>query len=209
MKLGYARVSTDDQNLDLQRDALKVAGCERVFEEKASGAKADRPTLAELLNYARPGDAIVVWRLDRLGRSLVDLVRIINDIQLRGIGFESITERIDTGTATGKLVFHIFGALAEFERSLTLERTAAGLAAARARGRKGGRPRVPQEKINAAVTMYLEKTDMTPAAICKIFGISETTLYKYAKEAKQAKQAVELVATVALSSILEKSRNSD
>lgn len=209
MKLGYARVSTDDQNLDLQRDALKVAGCERVFEEKASGAKADRPALGELLNYARPGDSIVVWRLDRLGRSLVDLVRIINDIQLRGIGFESITERIDTSTATGKLVFHIFGALAEFERSLTLERTAAGLAAARARGRKGGRPPVPQEKINAAVTMYLEKPDMTPAAICKIFGISETTLYKYAKEAKQAKQTVELVATIALSSILEKSRNSD
>jgi len=200
MKLGYARVSTDDQNLDLQHDALKAAGCERIFEEKASGAKADRPTLAELLNYARPGDTVVVWRLDRLGRSLADLVRIINEVQLRGIGFESLTERIDTGTATGKLVFHIFGALAEFERALIQERTSAGLAAARARGRKGGRPRVAPEKINAAVKMYLESTDTAPATICKIMGISETTLYKYAKEAKEvmARQAA-TAATAALS----------
>lgn len=186
MKLGYARVSTDDQNLDLQRDTLAAAGCDRIFEEKASGAKADRPAMADALNYARPGDTIVVWRLDRLGRSLADLVRIINDLKSKGIGFESVTEKIDTTTATGKLVFHIFGALAEFERALIQERTAAGLAAARARGRKGGRPRVSPDKVNAAVKMYLEQTETPPAKICKIFGISETTLYKYAKETKQA-----------------------
>ena len=209
-RVGYVQISMDAGDPGVQREALVRAGCTAIYEDALTkGRKSEWPEWERCRKTLRAGDTLVVWRLDRLGRGLSELIRVVTELAREGIGFESITERIDTSTATGKLVFHIFGALAEFERSLTLERTAAGLAAARARGRKGGRPRVPQEKINAAVTMYLEKPDTTPAAICKIFGISETTLYKYAKEAKQAKQTIELVATVALSSILEKSRNSD
>lgn len=126
MKIGYARVSTDDQTLDLQRDALNAAGCERLFEDKASGAKADRPGLAEALAFTRKGDALVVWRLDRLGRSLPELVRLVGELDAAGIGFESLTEKIDGTTAAGRLVFHVFAALAEFERNLIRERTNAG-----------------------------------------------------------------------------------
>ena len=179
MKIGYARVSTDDQNLDLQRDALAAAGCERVFEDKASGAKADRPGLRDALAYARPGDCLVVWRLDRLGRSMTDLVAIVGQLQAAGVGFESLTEKIETGTATGRLVFHVFAALAEFERQLTRERTAAGLAAARARGRKGGRKALGEEK--RAAIRAMSATDATPAQICKAVGVSRSTLYKYLK----------------------------
>jgi DNA invertase Pin-like site-specific DNA recombinase len=138
-RIGYARVSTDDQHLDLQRDALTKAGCGVVYEEKASGKSADRPELAQALKALRAGDTLTVWRLDRLGRSLPDLVCIVFGLEQRGIGFESLTERIDTTSATGRLTFHLFAALAEFERNLIRERTQAGLAAARARGRKGGR----------------------------------------------------------------------
>lgn len=137
-RFGYARVSTEDQNLDLQRDALKVARCDRVFEEKASCKSSVRPRLEECLAALRAGDTLVVWRLDRLGRSLSDLVRIVEDLKARGIGFESLNERIDTCSATGGLMFHVFAALAEFERNVIQERTQAGLAAARARGRAGG-----------------------------------------------------------------------
>jgi len=143
MDIGYARVSTGEQTLDLQRDALQQAGCERVFEETASGAKTDRLVLKESLAYARAGDTLVVWRLDRLGRSLphlIETVAALAALAARGIGFKSLTEQIDTTTPGGKLVFHVFGALAEFERDLTRERTHAGLAAARARERTGGRP---------------------------------------------------------------------
>jgi DNA invertase Pin-like site-specific DNA recombinase len=141
MLVGYARVSTADQTLDLQKDALEKAGCDRIFTDTASGAKAERIGLDEAINYVRKGDTLVVWRLDRLGRSLPHLIETITGLNNRGIGFKSITESIDTTTSGGKLIFHIFGALAEFERDIIRERTQAGLTAARARGRKGGRPK--------------------------------------------------------------------
>ncbi len=140
MKIGYARVSSDDQNLDLQRDALRLTGCERVYEEKESGGKADRPELLRLFEVLRPDDTLVVWRLDRLGRSLKNLIETVEKLEALEVGFQSVTEAIDTTTSGGKLVFHIFAALAEFERTLIRERTRAGLKAARARGRQGGRP---------------------------------------------------------------------
>ena len=178
MKIGYARVSTDDQNLDLQRDALTAAGCERLFTDTASGAKADRPGLAEALSFARRGDVLAVWRLDRLGRSLPELVKVVGELEATGIGFESTTERIETSTAAGRLVFHVFAALAEFERRLIVERTMAGLASARARGRKGGRPGASAETINAI--RALDKTERSPGEICKVLNISRSTFYKYA-----------------------------
>ena len=141
MLLGYARVSTGEQTLDLQLDALAKAGCEKIYRETASGAAAERPVLADVVGYLRPGDTLVVWRLDRLGRSLQHLIETIAQLADRGIGFKSVTEQIDTTTSGGKLVFHVFGSLAEFERDLLRERTHAGLAAARARGRPGGRPK--------------------------------------------------------------------
>lgn len=177
MRIGYARVSTDDQSLDLQRDALKKAECERVFTDTMSGAKSDRPGLTDALRFARAGDTILVWRLDRLGRSLPELVRVIGEIEAAGIGFESLTERVETGSAAGRLVFHLFAALAEFERRLIVERTRAGLAAARARGRKGGRPGVPRHTISAIQS--LAHTDQTPGAICRALKISRSTFYKY------------------------------
>jgi DNA invertase Pin-like site-specific DNA recombinase len=156
MLIGYARISTGDQTLDLQRDALAVAGCGRVFEDVASGAKASRPGLEEALSYLRAGDTLVVWRLDRLGRSLPHLIETIAALAERGIGFWSLTEQIDTTTSGGKLIFHVFGALAEFERDLIRERTQAGLAAARARGRKGGRPKklADPKKLALAQQLY-------------------------------------------------------
>lgn len=178
MKIGYCRVSTDDQNLDLQRDALAVAGCEKVFEDKESGAKAKRPGLDACLEFARPGDTVVVWRLDRLGRSVSDLVRLVGQLEKAGVGFESLKERIETTSATGRLVFHIFAAFAEFERNLTRERTNAGLSAARARGRQGGRKGLDEDKITALRQLYADKTN-TPASICKTLGISRSTLYRY------------------------------
>ena len=141
MLIGYARVSTHDQTPALQRDALREAGCERVFADTAGGAVADRPGLDEAVRFARSGDILVVWRLDRLGRSLPHLIETIGRLQERGIGFRSLTEQIDTTTSGGKLIFHVFAALAEFERDVIRERARAGLVAARARGRKGGRPR--------------------------------------------------------------------
>src|SRR5215210_2296512 len=146
MDIGYARISTGEQTLDLQLDALKAAGCGTVYQETASGAKADRPVLDDVLSYLRPGDTLVVWRLDRLGRSLQHLIEVVAALAERGIGFKSLTEQIDTTTPGGKLIFHVFGALAEFERDLIRERTHAGLAAARARGRLGGRPKALDPK---------------------------------------------------------------
>jgi DNA invertase Pin-like site-specific DNA recombinase len=140
--IGYARVSTSDQNLELQLDALKEAGCRRVFEETASGANKARPQLRDALDFLQPGDTLVVWKLDRLARSLQQLIEVIEQLHKRGCGFKSLTEAIDTTTAGGRLIFHIFGALAEFERSIIRERTMAGLEAARTRGRRGGRPRL-------------------------------------------------------------------
>jgi len=154
MLVGYARVSTADQNPELQLDALKAAGCERVFVEKASGAQRERPELIAALAYVRQGDAIVVWKLDRLARSMKQLIETVEGLEAKGIGFRSLTESIDTTTAGGKLVFHIFGALAEFERGIIRERTRAGLDAAAARGRKGGRPpKLSAEDLKAARAM--------------------------------------------------------
>ena len=179
MLVGYARVSTDDQNLDLQHDALKKAGCEQIYEDQLSGAKAERPGLQQALAYARSGDTLVVWRLDRLSRSLKDLIDMVATLETKGIGLKSLQESIDTTVSSGKLVFHIFGALAEFERNLIRERTQAGLAAARARGRKGGRPKVlNQDKQALIVKLYAEKKH-TIEQICKMMGISKPTLYKY------------------------------
>lgn len=184
MKIGYARVSTDDQRMDLQRDALTAAGCEKVFTDTASGAKAARPGLDEALSYARKGDVLVVWRLDRLGRSLPELVKIVGELEAAGVGFESVTERIETSSAAGRLVFHVFAALAEFERRLIVERTHAGLEAARARGRKGGRPALPSEKVAAIQAMAAGNRSVTE--ICKALKIGRSTLYKYAPRSRAA-----------------------
>jgi DNA invertase Pin-like site-specific DNA recombinase len=179
MNIGYARVSTGDQTLDLQLDALRKAGCERVFEETASGAKADRIVLKEATAYARSGDVLVVWRLDRLGRSLQHLLTTIAGLAERGIGFKSLTEQIDTTTPGGKLVFHLFGSLAEFERDLIRERTNAGLAAARARGRLGGRPKKLADPKKLALAKQLYDAGQTDiATICQTLGISRATLYR-------------------------------
>jgi DNA invertase Pin-like site-specific DNA recombinase len=159
MLIGYARVSTADQNLDLQRDALKKAGSKRVFSDQMSGARADRPGLAEALSHAREGDVLVVWRLDRLGRSLPNLIEVVAELERRGVGFKSLTESIDTTTTGGKLIFHIFGALAEFEKNLVRDRTLAGLQAARKLGRIGGRPRsMSDEKLAAAKRLLRDGT---------------------------------------------------
>lgn len=184
MKIGYARVSTDDQRMDLQRDALTAAGCEKVFTDTASGAKAARPGLAEALAFARKGDVLVVWRLDRLGRSLPELVKVVGELEAAGVGFESVTERIETSSAAGRLVFHVFAALAEFERRLIVERTHAGLEAARARGRKGGRPALPPEKVAAIQAMAAGNRSVSE--ICKVLKIGRSTLYKYAPGMKAA-----------------------
>jgi DNA invertase Pin-like site-specific DNA recombinase len=181
MLIGYARVSTSDQTLDLQQDALQKAGCERVFTDTASGAKAERTGLAEALSYVRTGDTLVVWRLDRLGRSLKHLIETITALNNRRIGFKSITEAIDTTTSGGKLIFHIFGALAEFERDIIRERTQAGLTAARARGRKGGRPKaLTPKKAQMAQALYMDKNN-TIDEICKTLNVSRATLYRYVK----------------------------
>lgn len=182
MQIGYARVSTGEQTLDLQRDALVKAGCDRIFEETASGAKADRLVLKEALQYARYGDTLVVWRLDRLGRSLKHLIETVADLATRGIGFKSLTEQIDTTTPGGKLIFHVFGALAEFERDLIRERTHAGLAAARARGRTGGRPKKLADPKTLALAQSLYDGGQTDVeTICRTLGISRATLYRSVK----------------------------
>ena len=177
--LGYARVSTTDQQPQLQVDALQRAGCYQVFNETASGARADRPTLAQVLDQLRPGDTLVVWKLDRLGRSLRHLVDTITELAERGVGFRSLQEAIDTTTPGGKLVFHVFAALAEFERDLIRERTSAGLAAARSRGRQGGRPPVmTAHKLRVAQEMY-HSGQYTVTAIAQALGVSRASIYRY------------------------------
>jgi DNA invertase Pin-like site-specific DNA recombinase len=178
-QLGYARVSTTDQQPQLQVDALQHAGCYRVFTEIASGARADRPVLAQVLDQLRPGDTLVVWKLDRLGRSLRHLVDTVTSLADRGIGFCSLQEAIDTTTPGGKLVFHVFAALAEFERDLIRERTSAGLAAARARGRQGGRPMVlTGDKLQVAREMYCSG-QYTVVAIAEALGVSRASIYRH------------------------------
>jgi len=178
MIIGYARVSTMDQDASLQLDALNMASCERIYQESRSGASRERPELSKCLDTLREGDTLVVWRLDRLGRSLKDLVEIISELEGKGIGFRSLTEAIDTTNAGGKLVFHIFAALSEFERSLIQERTRAGLAAARARGRKGGRPRaMTNDQVKKAKAM-LSDPMITKTEVAKHFGVTRMTLNK-------------------------------
>lgn len=179
-RIGYARVSTDDQNLDLQRDALHLAGVQSIYEETVSGKTACRPELGHCLKALRAGDTLVVWRLDRLGRSLTDLVHIVAELEEKGIGFESIAEKIETTSAAGKLVFHVFAALAEFERNLIRERTQAGLAAARARGRAGGRkPKLDTRQIREIKRLMSDPT-IPVSQIAKRYKVSRTTIYKVA-----------------------------
>ncbi|HAU0297844.1 TPA: recombinase family protein [Legionella pneumophila] len=179
MLIGYARVSTDDQKLNLQHDALKNAGCEKIFDDQITGSKIQRPGLEAALEFAREGDIFVVWRLDRLSRSLKDLIEMVALLDSRKVGLRSLHESIDTSSSSGKLIFHIFGALAEFERNLIRERTHAGLQAARARGRKGGRPKkLSKDKEKLAQKLYEDKQHSI-IQICNLIGISKPTLYKY------------------------------
>jgi len=180
MLIGYARVSTHEQTLALQQDALHKAGCSKIFTDTASGAKTERIGLDEALSYVRKGDTLVVWRLDRLGRSLPHLITTMTDLLERGIGFKSLTEKIDTTTSGGKLIFHIFGALAEFERNLIRERTQAGLTAARARGKKGGRPKALTYQ-RRSIAQELYDTGHPIVDICRTLKISRATLYRAIK----------------------------
>ena len=181
MLIGYARVSTHDQTLNLQLAALHQAGCTKIFQDTASGSTIERKGLDEALAFARPGDTLVVWRLDRLGRSLKHLIETITALDEQGIGFRSVQENIDTTSSGGKLIFHIFGSLAEFERDLIRERTQAGLAAARARGRVGGRPRaLDAKKAAIAQDLYKRKTHSV-VEICRTLGISRATFYRAIK----------------------------
>lgn len=176
--LGYARVSTDGQDLTLQMDALRLAGCWRVFTDKASGTLTDRPALGAVLDHLRPGDTLVVWRLDRLGRSLQHLLVVVADLESRKIGFRSLHESVDTTTPSGRLVFHVFAAIAEFERDLIRERTLAGLAAARAQGRLGGRPSVMNpERVQAARAMLAAGQNV--AAVARSLKVSRATVYRH------------------------------
>lgn len=186
MRIGYARVSTADQTLSMQLDALRAAGCERVYQETASGKQADRHELAQALKALRPGDTLMVWRLDRLGRSLPHLISTVASIEAQGASFESITEKIDTHSATGRLVFHVFSALAEFERNLISERTREGLQAARRRGTKGGRRPVLDATAVAQVRSLMADRTTSPAAIAQRFKISKSTLYKLVRSGEGA-----------------------
>lgn len=184
MLIGYSRVSTYEQNLEPQKDSLRQAGCEKIFEDQVSGAKSARPGLDRLLETLRPGDTVVVWRLDRLGRSLKHLIELVAYFEANQIGLKSLQESIDTTTSGGKLIFHLFGALAEFERNLIQERTNAGLRAARARGRKGGRRQVLNDhKKEVAIKLYHER-EHTVEEVCKMMGISKPTLYRYVAQSQ-------------------------
>lgn len=190
MLIGYARVSTHEQTLDLQLDALAKAGCDptRTYPDKISSSKADRPGLKQALSQLRAGDTLVVWRLDRLGRSLQELIALVNSIHAKGAGFKSLTENMDTTTSGGKLVFHFFGALAEFERDIIRERTNAGLAAARVRGRKGGRPKLAvdaakRKKIEMGKALHADPTN-TVEDICETLHVSRSTFYRWVGKSK-------------------------
>lgn len=187
MIIGYARVSGEDQHLELQIDALTQAGCEKIFTDKVSGKNDNREGLKNCIEFARSGDTLIVWRLDRLGRSLTDLIRIVNGLQGKEVKFKSLHEVIDTSSPVGKLTFHIFAALAEFERCLIVERTQAGLQSARARGHYGGRPKKITGKEKESVLTMLTETKMTVKDIASIFGASRQTLYRMLKEEKKGK----------------------
>ncbi|GAB4393229.1 MAG: recombinase family protein [Gammaproteobacteria bacterium] len=182
--IGYARVSTADQYLRMQEDTLKSIGCKDIYKDIASGAKAARPGLFEALSHLREGDTLVVWKLDRLGRSLAHLIQTVKDLNDKGIGFKSLQENIDTTTSGGQLIFHIFGALAEFERELIRERTQAGLKAARVRGRLGSRPPTLSPHDIKKLKKHYEKGELSIQEICKLFNITKPTLCRYLKPKK-------------------------
>jgi len=186
MLIGYARVSTVDQNLALQRDALTEAGCQKIYTEQMSGAVTERPALHDALEFARSGDTLIVWKLDRLARSIKQLIETVENLRIRGIGFRSLTEALDTTTAQGRLVFHMFGALTEFERSLIRERTQAGLAAARRAGRTGGRPPKLTEDDLEVARALLANPDIGVTQIAHRLGVSPATLYRYIPAARTA-----------------------
>jgi DNA invertase Pin-like site-specific DNA recombinase len=185
MFIGYARVSTTDQDLALQLDALKASGCERIYEEKASGAKEDRPELARALDHMRKGDVLVVWKLDRLARSLKQLVLVLEDLGKRGVGFRCLAPAIDTTTPEGRLLYSITGAFAEFEREIIRQRTRAGLKAALARGRKGGRPKALNAASKAKARAMLRDPEISVAAVAEGLGVSRSTLYLHLPEARK------------------------
>ena len=181
MLIGYARVSTHDQNLDLQQDSLYAAGCEKIFVDELSGAKAARPGLQQAMDSLREGDVLMVWRLDRLGRSLRNLLELVEKLKERKVGFRSLQESMDTSTSGGNLIFQVFGALAEFERNIIRDRTNAGLAAARARGRTGGRPKkLDEQQRELVIRLYKERIPVPE--ILKTVKISKGTLYSYVRE---------------------------
>lgn len=184
MKIGYARVSTLDQNLDLQLNALRQAGCEQIYQDKISGAKTDRPQLKRMLEQLRAGDEVVVWKLDRLGRSLQHLIQLVSEFSEKGVSFSSISDNLNTSTPGGKLVFHLFGSLAEFERELIRERTLAGVAAARLKGNTGGKPKGLSEeaKKTARIAESLYKEGFGIKVIAQQLKLSRTTVYKYLEE---------------------------
>lgn len=188
--IGYARVSTFDQTIDLQHDALKAAGATSIYEDKASGKNAERPELLHCLKALREGDTLVVWRLDRLGRNLRDLIRVVGELEERSVKLRSVKESIDTSGPTGKLVFHMFAALAEFERELIRERTLAGLEAARARGRRGGRPPALDAKQRRAALAMMKNRDMSVADISRQLGVSRTTLYSIQSASKTSAERI-------------------
>jgi DNA invertase Pin-like site-specific DNA recombinase len=188
MLIGYARVSTRDQKPQLQLDALQEAGCERVFEETASGAKRDRPELKAVLDFMRAGDNLVVWKLDRLARSTRQLLETVEALELRGIGLKILTQNIDTTNAGGRLIFTVFSAIAEFEREIIRERTRAGLDAARSRGRTGGRPRALSEKDLKEARALLADSEITVEDVARRLGVGPSTLYRYLPAARHAAQ---------------------
>lgn len=178
MLIGYARVSTQDQNLELQQEALQKAGCERIYEDKISGSKAERPGLAKAMEMLREGDTLVVWKLDRLGRSVKHLVDLVGELQKQGVNFKSLTDSIDTGSPSGRFFFHVMASLAQMERELIIERTRAGLATARQLGRIGGRPRkMTPSKVKSAKSLLAN--GIPPKEVARNLGISVPTLYRW------------------------------
>lgn len=194
MRIGYARVSTEDQSLNLQADAMKKYGIEpeNIYREKISGTKMNRPELIACLRSLRQGDVLVVWRLDRLARSLSDLIKITQDLDARKVDLVSLTEQIDTANAGGRLIFHVFGAVAQFERDLVSERTKAGLAAARARGKRGGRPAKLKPKDIRIILQIMKDKTITATDIAKRFGVSRATIQRGLRTYRETEEAKEL-----------------
>lgn len=181
MEVGYVRVSKREQNPKLQRRELEAAGCGRIYEERVSSRQESRPQLEAVIDYCREGDTLVVWKLDRLGRSIQELIGVVNDLRDRGVEFRSLRESLDTNTPGGKLVFHVFVSIAEFERDIIRERTMAGLEAARARGRKGGRRPVMDQRKIALASRLMRNRETSISDICEAIGVSRATLYRYVK----------------------------